>query len=59
MHLTLMWVLSFNNVSLVPGPPFAFFSKKLSSAESKYSTFNRELLAAYSSIRNFRFLLEG
>ena len=39
--------------------PLAFFSKKLSSAESKYSAFDRELLAAYSSIRHFRFLLEG
>ena len=38
--------------------PLAFFSKKLSSAESKYSAFNREILAAYSSVRHFRFLLE-
>ena len=37
----------------------AFFSKKLFSAESKYSAFNRELLAAYSAFRHFRFLLEG
>ena len=39
--------------------PLAFYSKKLSSAESKYSAFDRELLAAYSSIRHFRFLLEA
>ena len=39
--------------------PLAFFSKKLSSAESKYSAFDRELLAAYSSIRHFRILLEA
>jgi transposase InsO family protein len=39
--------------------PLAFFSKKLSEAESKYSTFDRELLAAYSAIRHFRYLLEG
>ena len=39
--------------------PLAFFSKKLSSAESKYSAFDRELLAAYSSIRHFRFFLEA
>ena len=39
--------------------PLAFFSKKLSVAERKYSVFNRELLAAYSSLRCFRFLLEG
>ena len=39
--------------------PLAFFSKKLSTAEAKYSTFDRELLAAFSTIRHFRFLLEG
>src|SRR5450830_1404016 len=39
--------------------PLAFFSKKLSSAEEKYSTFDRELLAAYSAIRHFRYILEG
>jgi cleavage and polyadenylation specificity factor subunit 1 len=39
--------------------PLAFFSQKLSPAESKYSTFDRELLAAYAAIRHFRFMLEG
>ena len=39
--------------------PLAFFSKKLSTAESKYSAFDRELLAAYSSVRHFRFLLDA
>jgi cleavage and polyadenylation specificity factor subunit 1 len=39
--------------------PLAFFSQKLSPAEAKYSTFDRELLAAYASIRHFRFMLEG
>ena len=39
--------------------PLAFFSKKLSSAQSKYSTFDRELLAAYSAVCHFRFLLEA
>ncbi|MFN9908188.1 MAG: Ty3/Gypsy family RNase HI domain-containing protein, partial [bacterium] len=39
--------------------PLAFYSKKLSSAEVKYSTFDRELLAAFLTIRHFRFLLEG
>ena len=38
--------------------PLSFFSKKLSAAEMKYSTFDRELLAAYLSIRHFCFLLE-
>ena len=35
----------------------AFFSKKLSIAEQKYSDFNRELLATYSSFWHFRFPL--
>ncbi|XP_076299334.1 uncharacterized protein LOC143218180 [Lasioglossum baleicum] len=39
--------------------PLAFFSTKLSSAEQKYSTFDRELLAIYSSIKHFRHMLEG
>jgi len=39
--------------------PLAFFSKKLSDAEKKYSAFDRELLAAFSSVRHFRFMLEG
>jgi len=37
----------------------AFYSKKLSDAEKKYSAFDRELLAVYSAIRHFRFMLEG
>ncbi|BHF59029.1 hypothetical protein SprV_0100198400 [Sparganum proliferum] len=37
----------------------AFFSKKLSEAETRYSTFGRELLAAYLAVRHFRHLLEG
>ena len=39
--------------------PLAFFSKKLSPPESRYSAFDRELLAAYSAVRHFRLLLEG
>jgi len=39
--------------------PLAFFSKKLDPAQVRYSTFDRELLAAYSAVRHFRFLLEG
>ena len=39
--------------------PLAFFSKQLRDPERKYSTFDRELLALYLSIRHFRFLLEG
>nr|VZI44567.1 unnamed protein product [Spirometra erinaceieuropaei] len=39
--------------------PLAFFSKKLSKAETRYSTFGRELHAAYLAVRHFRHLLEG
>jgi transposase InsO family protein len=39
--------------------PLAFFSRKFSATEQRYSTFDRELLAVYLSIRHFRFLLEG
>jgi hypothetical protein len=39
--------------------PLGFFSRKLSAAEHKYSTFDRELLASFCAIRHFRFMLEG
>ena len=35
------------------------YSRKLSSAESRYSAFDRELFAAYSALRHFWFLPEG
>ena len=39
--------------------PIAFFSKKLSTEEVKYSAFDRELLGIYAAIRHFRSFLEG
>lgn len=39
--------------------PLAFFSKKLSTTECRYSTFGRELLGVYLAIRHFRYYLEG
>ena len=39
--------------------PLAFFSRKLSTTEKKYSAFDRELLAAYSAVKHFRHFLEG
>ena len=39
--------------------PLSFYSRKLSSAESRYSAFDRELFAAYSALRHFWFLPEG
>ena len=39
--------------------PLSFFSKKLNPAETRYSAFDRELLAVYATIRHFRHNLEG
>ncbi|CAD7083758.1 unnamed protein product [Hermetia illucens] len=39
--------------------PLSFFSKQLNPAQRNYSTYDRELLAAYLSIKYFRFSLEG
>ena len=39
--------------------PLAFFSKKFSNAQSKYSTFGRELLAIYLAVKHFQYFLEG
>ena len=37
----------------------AFFSRKLNPAQIRYSTYARELLAIFETIRQFRFFLEG
>ncbi|GFS65496.1 hypothetical protein TNCV_2468892 [Trichonephila clavipes] len=39
--------------------PLAFFSRKLTSFEKSYSAYDRELLAIYSAIRHFRYMLEA
>lgn len=39
--------------------PLAFFSKKLSPSQKKYSPYDRELLAIYEAIRYFRFMVEA
>ena len=39
--------------------PLSFFSKKLNPAETRYSAFDRELLAVYATIKHFRHILEG
>ena len=39
--------------------PIAFFSQKFNNAESKYSTFDRELLAIYKAVKRFRYFIEG
>ena len=39
--------------------PLSFFSKKLNPAETRYSAFDRELLAVFATIKHFRHNLEG
>ncbi|GFS69562.1 transposon Tf2-11 polyprotein [Trichonephila clavipes] len=39
--------------------PLAFFSRKLTSSKKSYSAYDRELLAIYSAIRHFRYMLEA
>jgi transposase InsO family protein len=39
--------------------PITFFSKTMKPAETRYSTFDRELLAIYLSIKHFRHFVEG
>ena len=39
--------------------PLSFFSKKPSPAETRYSAFDRELLAVYATMKHFRHNLEG
>lgn len=39
--------------------PLGFFSKKLTECQKRYSTYDRELLAIYSAIKHFNYMLEG
>jgi hypothetical protein len=39
--------------------PLGFFSRKLTYTESRYSTFDRELLATHAAIKYFRHFCEG
>ncbi|KMQ85927.1 pol polyprotein [Lasius niger] len=39
--------------------PLSFFSKKLTPAQTRYSAYDRELLAIYAAIKHFRFMIEG
>ena len=39
--------------------PLSFFSRKLTPAEEKYSTFDRELLAVHRGVRHFHHFVEG
>ncbi|GFX57029.1 transposon Ty3-I Gag-Pol polyprotein [Trichonephila clavipes] len=39
--------------------PIAFYSKKLNDTQRRYSTYDRELLGIYLSVKHFKHLLEG
>ena len=39
--------------------PLAFFSRKLSPAQQKYSAYDRKLLAIYEAVRHFRHMLKA
>lgn len=39
--------------------PLAFFSRRFTKTEIKYSTFSRELLAAYLAVKHFKYALQG
>jgi len=39
--------------------PLVFFSRKLSPAQQKFSTYDRELMAIYEAVRYFRHMLEA
>lgn len=39
--------------------PLSFFSRKLNEAQKKYSTYDRELYAAYAAVKQFRHTIEG
>ena len=54
-----MWELCCSRDPQMLGSHFLFFSAKLSAAETRYSAFDRELLAAYKAVRHFKFMLEG
>lgn len=39
--------------------PLSFFSRKLNDTEKRYSAYDRELLAIYSALKHFRYMVEG
>ncbi|GFY70520.1 transposon Ty3-G Gag-Pol polyprotein [Trichonephila inaurata madagascariensis] len=55
----LLVVLYFKQRVNIFTQPLAFFSRKLSETEKGYSAYDRELLATYASIKQFRYMLEA
>jgi len=52
-------VLQQRTTAAAPWQPLGFYSKKLDPAQTRYSAFDRELLACVAGIRHFRFMVEG
>jgi cleavage and polyadenylation specificity factor subunit 1 len=42
-----------------PWQPLTSFSKKMSTAQQKYTAYYRELLAFYDAVKHFRHMLEA
>ena len=41
------------------GKPIAYFSRALTDTEQKYSTFDKELLAIFATIKHFSYMIDG
>ena len=41
------------------GRPLAYYSRTLTDTEKRYSTFDREFLAIYLSVKHFKYMLDG
>lgn len=39
--------------------PLGFYSKRMTDTQKKYSTYDRELLAIYQSVKHFKYMLDG
>ncbi|GFU15434.1 retrovirus-related Pol polyprotein from transposon 17.6 [Trichonephila clavipes] len=50
---------SLNDITNDGFKPLGFLSKKITPAQTKYSAFDCELLAAYCAIKYFRHMIEG
>ncbi|GFU24533.1 transposon Tf2-8 polyprotein [Trichonephila clavipes] len=50
---------SFENLENEGWKPIAFYPKKLNDIQRRYSTYDRELLGIYLSVKHFKHLLEG
>ncbi len=56
MHPIVLLVQCYNSKWM---KPISYFSRKLKSTETRYSMFDKELLAVYLSIKHFQYYVEG